>query len=105
VTSATATLSGSKGINGVQRGTTDNSVYCFDLTFAPRIAVASANINNNATVGTVLGNGVPSGRPAGFKDAAPRLAGRKTRCLTATSTSALCSCRVTYIRTGEGRGI
>ena len=63
VTSATVTLSGSKGINGVQR--TDNNVYCFDLTFAPRAAVASANINNNATVGTVLGGGVPSVCPVG----------------------------------------
>jgi hypothetical protein len=70
VTSATVTLSGSKGINGVQR--TDNNVYCFDLTFAPRVAVASANINNNATVGTVLGGGVPSACPDGFRDAAAR---------------------------------
>jgi hypothetical protein len=70
VTSATVTLSGSKGINGVRR--TDNNVYCFDLTFAPRAAVASANINNNATVGTVLGGGVPSVCPAGFRDAAAK---------------------------------
>jgi hypothetical protein len=69
VTSATVTLSGSKGINGVQR--TDNNVYCFDLTFAPRVAVASANINN-ATVGTVLGGGVPSVCPVGFRDAAAK---------------------------------
>lgn len=32
--------------------------------------MASANINNNGTVGTELGNGVPSGCPAGFKDTA-----------------------------------
>jgi hypothetical protein len=71
VTSATVTLSGARGINGVQR--TDNNVYCFDLTFRdPRVAVASANINNNATVGTVLGGGVPSNCPAGFRDAAAR---------------------------------
>ena len=31
--------------------------------------MASANINNNGTDGTVLGNGVPSGCPSGFKDA------------------------------------
>jgi len=37
--------------------------------------VASANINNNGTVGTVLGNGVPSGCPAGFKDAAAKTYG------------------------------
>lgn len=75
VTSATVTLSGSKGINGVRRSTTDTSVYCFDLAFAPRVAVASANINNNATVGTVLGSCVPSACPAGFKDAAARTYG------------------------------
>lgn len=72
VTAATITLAGSKGINGVQRSTTENSLYCFDLTFAPRVAVASANINNNATVGTVLGSGVPSNCPVGFRDAAAR---------------------------------
>ncbi len=68
MTSATVTLSGSKGINGVRR--TDNNVYCFDLTFAPRAAVSSAS--NNATVGTVLGGGVPSVCPAGFRDAAAK---------------------------------
>jgi hypothetical protein len=70
VTSANVTFSGSRSINGVQR--TDNNVYCFDPAFAPRAAVASANINNNATVGTVLGGGVPSACPAGFRDAAAR---------------------------------
>jgi hypothetical protein len=69
VASANVTFSGSKSINGVQR--TDNNVFCFDLTFAPRAAVASANINN-ATVGTVLVGGVPSACPAGFRDAAAR---------------------------------
>jgi hypothetical protein len=72
VTAATVSLSGAKGINGVQRSTTENSVYCFDLTFAPRTAVASAHINNNATVGTGLGDSVPTGCPTGFKDAAAR---------------------------------
>ena len=33
--------------------------------------MASANINNNATVGTVLG-GVPSVCPVGFRDAAAK---------------------------------
>ena len=62
VTAATVTLTGAKGINGVQRSTTpDDGVYCFDLTFTPRTAVASAQLNNNATVGTVLGSGVPVG--------------------------------------------
>jgi hypothetical protein len=69
------TLSGVKGINGVQRSTTDNSVYCFDLKFAPRTAVASAHLNNNATVGTALGGAVPSSCPTGYKDAAARTYG------------------------------
>lgn len=69
VTGATVTLAGSKGIYGVRRSDTDTSVYCSDLTFAPGVAVASANINN-ATVGTVLGSGVPAGGPTGFEDAA-----------------------------------
>ncbi|HET7270601.1 MAG TPA: hypothetical protein VFI90_05885 [Rubrobacter sp.] len=72
VTPTTVTLTGSKGINGVQRSTTDNSVYCFDLTFSPRTAVASAHLNNNATVGTALGSGVPAGCTAPFRDAAAR---------------------------------
>ena len=72
VTPTTVTLTGAKGITGVQRSTTDNSVYCFDLTFAPRTAVASAHINNNATVGTGLGNAVPAGCPTGFEDAAAK---------------------------------
>jgi hypothetical protein len=72
VTSTTVTITGAKGINGVQRSTTDNSVYCFDLAFLPKTAVASAHINNNATVGTVLGSGVPSGCLAPFRDAAAR---------------------------------
>jgi hypothetical protein len=72
VTPTTVTLTGSKGINGVQRSTTDTSVYCFDLTFSPRTAVASAHLNNNATVGTALGSGVPVGCAAPFRDAAAR---------------------------------
>lgn len=72
VAPTTVTLTGSKGINSVQRSTTDNSVYCFDLSFTPKVAVASAHINNNATVGTGLGNAVPAGCPTGFKDAAAK---------------------------------
>ena len=105
VTSATVTLSGSKGINGVQRSTTENSVYCFDLTFAPRVAVASANTNNNAAVGTRCWGTTfpPVVRPASRMP--PRPTGPMTRCFTATSTSASCSFRATCIRTGEGPGI
>jgi hypothetical protein len=75
VTPTAVTTSGAKGINGVQRSTTDNSVYCFDLKFTPKTAVASAHINNNATVGTGLGNAVPASCPTGFKDAAARTFG------------------------------
>jgi hypothetical protein len=60
VTATTVTLTGSKGINGVLRSTTDGSVYCFDLSFVPR------------TAGTVLSSSVPSGCPAPFRDAAAR---------------------------------
>jgi hypothetical protein len=73
VTAATVTVSGAKGINGVQRSSNpDKSEYCFDLTFVPKVAVASAHFNNNATVGTILGTGVPSTCPTGFKDAAAK---------------------------------
>ena len=58
----------SKGVTGIDRNT--QKVYCFDLSFEPKAAVASANINNNATVGTVLGSGVPSACPLGYRDAA-----------------------------------
>jgi hypothetical protein len=58
----------SKGVIGITR--TTGNVYCFDLTFVPKTAVASAHINNNATVGTGLGNAVPASCPTGFKDAA-----------------------------------
>ena len=75
VTPTAVTLTGSRGINGVQRSTTDTSVYCFDLTFTPRTAVASAHLNNNATVGTALGSGVPAGCAAPYRDAAARTYG------------------------------
>jgi hypothetical protein len=75
VAPATVTLTGAKGINGVQRSTTNSSVYCFDLTFTPRTAVASAHLNNNATVGTALGSGVPNGCTAPYRDAAARTYG------------------------------
>lgn len=75
VTPTTVTVSGARGINGVQRSPSENGVYCFDLTFAPKVAVASAHINNDSTVGTVLGSGVPSSCPEGFEDAAARTFG------------------------------
>jgi hypothetical protein len=63
-------LVSSKGVIGVQR--TDTGIYCFDLSFTPRAAVASGNINNNATVGTALGSSVPSGCVAPYRDAAAK---------------------------------
>jgi hypothetical protein len=48
-----------KGVIDIDR-TSPGNVYCFNLTFEPKSAVASANINNNATVGTVVGNSVDS---------------------------------------------
>jgi hypothetical protein len=60
----------SKGIIDINRTSAPGNVYCFDLTFTPDAAVASANINNNATVGTVVGNGVPASCTAPNRDAA-----------------------------------
>jgi len=71
VSPSAVTFTGSKGINDVDRSTTDNSIYCFDLKFAPRTAVGSAHFNN-ATVGIALGSTVPASCPAGYKDAAAR---------------------------------
>ena len=64
-------FSNSKGDIGIQRTDAPENVYCFDLAFTPKTAVASAHINNNATVGTVVAsNSVPGGCPAGYRDAA-----------------------------------
>jgi hypothetical protein len=60
----------SKGVIGIVRTDSPGNVYCFDLSFTPRAAVASGHINNNATVGTVIGSGVPSGCTGEFRDAA-----------------------------------
>jgi hypothetical protein len=62
----------SKGVIGVVRTAEPGNVYCFDLSFTPRAAVASAHLNNNATVGTGLGSAVPDACPEGFEDAAAR---------------------------------
>jgi hypothetical protein len=66
------TLSGAKGVKGVVRHPSATGVYCFDLAFSPKTALASANFNNNATVGTALGSGVPSGCPASHREAAAK---------------------------------
>ena len=65
-------LVSSKGVIGVQRSATAAGLYCFDLSFTPRAAVASGNINNNATVGTALGSSVPSSCEAPYRDAAAK---------------------------------
>ncbi len=49
----------SKGVVDIER-TDPGNVYCFQLSFEPKAAVASAHINNNATVGTLVGSGVSS---------------------------------------------
>jgi hypothetical protein len=61
----------SRGVIDVMRTTAN--VYCFDLAFTPRAAVASANFNNNATVGTLI---LPAtGCPTPYTDAAARTYG------------------------------
>ena len=63
--------SSAKGVIDVVRTTAN--VYCFDLAFTPKAAVASANFNNNATVGTLI---LPAtGCPAPYTDAAARTYG------------------------------
>jgi hypothetical protein len=49
---------GSKGVISVERNA--QNVYCFQLSFEPKAAVASPHVNNNATVGTVVGSSVDS---------------------------------------------
>jgi hypothetical protein len=73
------TLASSKGVIGVQRVPPQGEppqptgIYCFDLAFTPNAAVASGHINNNATVGTIVGSSnVPSGCQAPYRDAAAR---------------------------------
>jgi hypothetical protein len=62
----------SKGVIDVVRTAAPGHYYCFNLSFTPKAAVASAHINNNATVGTGVGSAVPAACPAGFEDAAAR---------------------------------
>ena len=66
------TLGHSKGVVGTQRSESAPSVYCFNLAFTPKVAVASGHINNNATVGTALGSSEPTSCPEGFRDAAAK---------------------------------
>jgi hypothetical protein len=61
----------SKGVIDVMR--TAQNVYCFDLSFTPRAAVASAHLNNNATVGTMISPDF--GCPAPYTDAAAKVYG------------------------------
>ena len=60
----------SKGVIDIDRPAT--GLYCFNLSFTPKAAVASGHINNNMTVGTILGNNVPSACTGEFRDAAAK---------------------------------
>ena len=66
----------SREVNGVVYDST-SSRYCFDLTFTPQVAIGSPNINNNATVATVVpSTGVSlSECPEGMRDAAVKVYG------------------------------
>ena len=59
----------SKGVVDIVRTDAPGNKYCFKLSFTPKAAVASADINNNAPVGTAVGSSV-SGCPEGFRAAA-----------------------------------
>ena len=70
----------SKAVNGIQKRTPsnsnppgENSVYCFDLTFTPHVAVASPYQNNGAVVGTATPNDLSGTNcQAPYTDAAAR---------------------------------
>jgi hypothetical protein len=55
----------------------DQSRYCFDLTFRPRVAVGSPHLNNNAVVATQVPQSASEnlGCPEGYRDAAARVYG------------------------------
>jgi hypothetical protein len=58
----------SKGVISVVR--TGQNVYCFDLAFDPKLAVASSYLSNNATVGTEVGSAVHFDCGYGYEAAA-----------------------------------
>jgi hypothetical protein len=60
----------SRGVLGIQRTNTPGNVYCFNLSFTPDASIASGHLNNNATVGTAVGSGVPAECPDTHDDAA-----------------------------------
>ena len=63
----------SKGVDDVVVPEDNDNLYCFSLTFTPRVAVGSPFINNSAVVATAtLPNEIPSACPQGFRDAAAR---------------------------------
>ena len=80
----------SRGVNGVVAvDVTDNSVddaniYCFDLTFTPKVAVGSPHINNSAVVATAtpsanwFSNPIPAACPSTHRDAAAKTYGSDT---------------------------
>ncbi len=76
----------SKGVNGVVVPTDDPtaSLYCFDLTFTPKVAVGAPHINNSGVVATAtpsadpFNNPIPGRCPTTHRDAAARTYGSDT---------------------------
>lgn len=76
---ASATFVKSKAVIDIERVMPSNSnppgeksLYCFDLTFEPHVAVASPHSNNAAMIGTATTNDVPTACPVDFRDASAR---------------------------------
>jgi hypothetical protein len=66
----------SKGVNGVVIPDGQTSLYCFDLTFTPDIAVGSPHVNNSAVVATITPpNNALTTCPATHRDAAAKTYG------------------------------
>ena len=74
----------SKGVKSVVVPTDSSSLYCFDLTFTPKVAVGAPHINNSGVVATAtpsanLGSSaIPSACPTTHRDAAARTYGSDT---------------------------
>ena len=70
----------SKGVNDVMVPQGKPAVYCFDLTFVPKAAVASPHLNNSAVIGTVIppSNAIAQNCPATHRDAVAHTYGSNT---------------------------
>lgn len=63
----------SSGVNDISVTGTASNVFCFDLAFTPKIAVASPFINNAGWVATwTPGDNSGPSCPEGYRDAAVR---------------------------------